>query len=159
MISNRLTWLLEKSKLITDLQSGFYKKRETIDHLVHLETFIREAFIKKEHLIAIFLTLKKPMAQHKYGIMRDLYNLGQRGRLPGFLSNSLFHRNFRVHIGSSLSDLHNQEEGIPQGNILTVTLFSIKINNKCLSPGIDRALYVGDFLICYRSKYIHILET
>jgi len=28
----------------------------------------------------------------------------------------------------------------------------------CLSPGVECSLYVDDFLICYRSKFIHIIE-
>ena len=43
---------------------------------------------------------------------------------------------------------------------LSVTLFSIKINNivKCLNPGVDCSLYVDDFLICYRSKHVRTIE-
>ena len=53
-----------------------------------------------------------------------------------------------------------QEMGVPQGSILSVTLFCLKINSivKALCPGVDCSLYVDDFLICYRSKYIHIIE-
>ena len=46
MINNRLTWYLETNGL-TNMQTGFQKKRGTIDHLIRLETFIREGFIKK----------------------------------------------------------------------------------------------------------------
>jgi len=50
--------------------------------------------------------------------------------------------------------------GVPQGSILSVTLFCLKVNSivKALCPGVDCSLYVDDFLICYRSKYIHIIE-
>jgi len=50
--------------------------------------------------------------------------------------------------------------GVPQGSILSVTLFNIKINSitKCLAPGVDCSLYVDDFLICYRSKHMHTIE-
>ena len=47
MINKRLTWYLETNNLITNLQTGFRKKRGTIDHLIRLETYIREAYIKK----------------------------------------------------------------------------------------------------------------
>ena len=50
---------------------------------------------------------------------------------------------------------------VPQGSILSVTLFGLKINSiiKAISPGgVDCSLYVDDFLICYRSKLIHIIE-
>ena len=50
-----------------------------------------------------------------------------------------------MRVGSTLSEAHNQE----QGSILSVTLFSLKINNivKCLNPGVDCSLYVDDFLL------------
>jgi len=50
--------------------------------------------------------------------------------------------------------------GVPQGSILSVTLFGLKINSivKAICPGVDCSLNVDDFLICYHSKYIHIIE-
>ena len=67
---------------------------------------------------------------------------------------------FKVRVGTTLSDLQGQEEGVPQGSILSVTPFSIKINNivKAVNPGFDCSLYVDDFLICYRSKHMHTIE-
>ena len=47
MINDRLTWFLESNDIISNFQSGFRHQRSTNDHLVRLETFIREAFIKK----------------------------------------------------------------------------------------------------------------
>jgi len=50
--------------------------------------------------------------------------------------------------------------GVLQGSILSVTLFGLNINSivKAISPGVECSLYVDDFLICYRSKHIHIIE-
>jgi len=50
--------------------------------------------------------------------------------------------------------------GLPHSSILSVTLFGLKINSivKAISPGVECSLYVDDFLICYRSKHIHIIE-
>ena len=161
MINNRLTWFLETNGLITDFQCGFRNKRGTMDHLVRLETFVREAFIKKEHLTAVFFDLEKAYdTTWKHGIIKDLHDLGLKGRLPNFIKNFLSNRQFNVRVGSTLSDLQDQEEGVPQGSILSVTLFSIKINNivKNLNPGVDCSLYVDDFIICYRSKHIHTIE-
>ena len=58
MVNDRLVWFLEKSKLIAAVQSGFHKQRGTLDHLVRFETFIREAFIKKEHVFSVFYDLE-----------------------------------------------------------------------------------------------------
>ena len=50
--------------------------------------------------------------------------------------------------------------GVPQGSILSVTLFSLKTNSiiKAVCPGDDYSVFVDDFLICYRSKDIHVIE-
>ena len=158
-INTRLIWFLENNGLITNFQCGFRSKRSTVDHFIRLETFVREAFIKKEHLTAVFFYLAYDTTW-KYGIMRDLSDIGLKGGLPHFIDNFLSNRNFKVRVGTNLSDFQGQEEGVPKGSILSVTLFSIKINNivKALNPGVDCSLYVDDFLICYRSKHMHTTE-
>lgn len=47
MINDRLMWYMQENKLITDLQCGFRKKRSTMNHLIHLELAIRDAFFSK----------------------------------------------------------------------------------------------------------------
>ena len=161
IINDRLTWFLEANNIITDYQSGFRLHPSTNDHLVRLETFIREAFIKKEHLVTIFFDLEKEYdTTWKYGIMKNIHDIGLKGRLPLFIQNFLNDREFKVKVGSTLSELHKQEQGVPQGSILSVTLSSIKINDilKNINPGVDCSLYVDDFLICYRSKNMHTIE-
>ena len=161
MINERLVWYLESNNLITEFQSGFRHQRSTQDHLVRFETFVREAFVKKEHLVSVFFDLEKAYdTTWKYGIMNDLHDFGLKGRLPNFIQNFLTDRQFQVRVGSTLSDFQDQEMGVPQGSILSVTLFSIKINSivKCLNPGVDCSLYVDDFLICYRSKNMNTIE-
>ena len=59
MINDRLVWFLESNYLISGTQAGFRKNYSTNDHLVRLESFIRGAFIKKEHCVAIFFDLEK----------------------------------------------------------------------------------------------------
>ena len=54
VINDRLVWFLESNNLISGNQVGFRKNYSTNDHLVRLESFIRDAFIKKEHCVAIF---------------------------------------------------------------------------------------------------------
>ena len=64
MINKRLTWFLESNKHISWFQSGFRSDRSTTDNLVRLETFIRDAFIKKEHVVVVFFIWKKLMIPH-----------------------------------------------------------------------------------------------
>ena len=97
----------------------------------------------------------------KHGILKDIHKIGLKGNLPKFISNFLSNRCFRVKVDSSFSDVYEQEQGVPQGSILSPTLFNIKINNiiKCLDDDVNCSLYVDDFLICYRSKDMKTIET
>ena len=96
----------------------------------------------------------------RYGILKDIHKLGLRGRLPKFIENFLADRAMQVGVGSSLSDYYDQEQDVPQGGVLSTTLFSIKINDivKCLGNLTDCSLYVDDFCICYRSKSMATIE-
>ena len=161
MINDRLVWFLENNKILTDIQCGFRKRKSTIDHLVRLESFIRDAFLNKQEVVSIFFDLEKAYdTTWKYGILKDLHEAGLRGRMPVFISKFLDNRNFRVRLGSTLSDPFEQEMGVPQGSILSVTLFSLKINSlaKVLSKDVEGSLYVDDFLMSYRAKTTRTCE-
>jgi len=138
------------------MQSGFYKQRSTTDNLVRLKHLYRNSMQWPS-----FFDLEKAYdTTWKHGIMKDLFDAGLRGRLPMFIQGFLMNRQFQVRLGSHMSNIFKQEMGVPQGSILSVTLFALKINYivKSLSPGVECSLYVDDFLICYRSKFVHIIE-
>ena len=113
---------------------------------------------KNQHLVAVFFDLQKAYdTTWKCGILQDLYDMGLRGNLPIFIGKFLSDRTFQVHLGTILSDkIFHQEEGVPQGAILSTTLFNVKINNivKQVDPGVECSLYVDDFVIMYKSTTI-----
>ena len=57
VMNNRLLWVLESKGLLASEQCGFRKNRSTADHLVRFDSYIRNAFAKKEHVLAIFFDL------------------------------------------------------------------------------------------------------
>ena len=161
MVNKRLVWPIESNKLFTNFQCSFRRRRSTMDHVVRLETSIREAIIQKQHLISIFFDLEKAYEiTWRYGILNDLHKIGLKGILPNFIKAFLSDRKFCVRIGSILSNIQNQEEGVPQGSILSVTLYDVKINSvtNCLNPGVDKYLFVDDFCITSTSRYICTAE-
>ena len=124
MINTQLVWYSESNNLISPVQSGFRSERSTNDNLIRLESFIRDAFIKKEHVVAVFFDLEKAYdTTWRYGILRDLHELGLKGRLPVFIKSFLADRCMQVPVGSTLS-----------------------------VPKTEGSLYIDDFCICYRSK-------
>ena len=81
MVNSRLTWYPYRHILITEFQSGFRRRRSTVDNLVTLETSIRDAF--GPHLFYYDTTWK-------HGILLDLFKTGLRGRLPMFSCDSFY---------------------------------------------------------------------
>ena len=69
-------------------------------------------------------------------------------------------KTFQNHLGTILSDVFHQEEGVPQGAILSTTLFNVKINDivKLVDPGVECSLYVDDFVIMYKSPTIDAIQ-
>ena len=171
-IANTLGAAIEKSSSSNNYSKEFQSikarkekqraNRSTVDHLVRLETFIRDAFIQNQHLVAVFCDLQKAYdTTWKCGILQHLYDMGLRGNLPIFIGKFLSDRTFQVHLGTILSDkIFNQEEGVPQGAILSTTLFNVKINNivKQVDPGVQCSLYVDDFVIMYKSPTIDAIQ-
>ena len=123
MVNECLVWYLEKNGLLAKQQCGYRANRSTVDHLIRLETFIRDAFIQNQHLVPVFFDLQKSYdTTWKHGIQQDLHDMGLPGNLPIFIGNFLTDRTFQIHLGTILSDVFYQEEGVPQGAILSTTI-------------------------------------
>ncbi|GBL85216.1 RNA-directed DNA polymerase from mobile element jockey [Araneus ventricosus] len=150
MVNECLVYILQKKNILSEFQSGFRYRRSPQDDVLQLETAIRDAFVSKKHLVSIFFDMDKAYDRTwRHGILKDLFNIGLRFNLPIFIKNFLLTRTFRVRVGDVLSDEFYQREGVPQGSVLSVTLFIIKINDiiKQLSPYVHGSLYVDDFQI------------
>ena len=161
MVNSRLMWFLESEGALSPLQCGFRSNHSTLDHLVRFESFIRNAFVNKEHVLVIFFDLEKAYdTTWKHGILSDLADLGVKGHLPEFIKGFLSNRLFRVRVGSTFSECYEQEMGVPQGSILSPLLFNIKINNiiKSVLQGNDSSLFVDDFALIVRGKSLARVE-
>ena len=64
-----------------------------------------------------------------------------------------------LYTGASLL-LFKWMIGVPQGAILSTTLFNVKLNDiiNCLDYKTDGSLYVDDLCICFRSKNMRTIE-
>ena len=161
MVNTRLVWYLEKNGFISRFQCGFRKDRSTTDHLLRLENYIRQAFKNGEQCVSVFFDLEKAYdTTWKYGILRDLHESGIRGHMASFIQGFLDNRKFQVRVGNTYSTMKELEMGVPQGSILSVTLFVLKINKlaEIIDDDVLRSLFVDDFQICYRSMTMNLVE-
>ncbi|GBL94579.1 putative RNA-directed DNA polymerase from transposon X-element [Araneus ventricosus] len=165
MVNARLAsmpvYVLETSNFLPIQQSGFRKKRSTIDNAVYLETQVRNAFLRRTHLVSVFFDIEKAYDRTwRYGILKTLANFGFCGNLPIFIQNFLLLRSFKVRIGCTLSDSFIQSEGVPQGSVLSVTLFILHISNILLNlpQSVQGTLYVDDLQISCQGSSMHLIE-
>ena len=66
-----------------------------------------------------------------------------------FVKNFLSDRYLKVRVGSEFSSPYLQEEGMPQGSVLSVTLFAVAINGlmEHIPAGVQGSLFVDDFAV------------
>ena len=161
MVNNRLVWFLERKGIISSSQCGFRRMRSCTDVLIRLEDSICRAFASKKHHITVFFDLEKAYdTAWRYGILKVLHNIGLRGELPLFIKAFLENRYFRVRIGNTLSDLKIQEEGVPQGSVLSVTLFALAINGiaSVIPHDVMFTLFVDDLSLSFAAAKMSVAE-
>lgn len=150
MVNQRLVWYLETNKILNNNQAGFRKGRSTIDNVLQLTTEVKKTFKKRHNLIALFFDLKKAYdtAWRKY-ILTTLQEHGLDGHILYYVKNFLQEREYKVRANGHLSKKMTQENGVPQGEILSVTLFLMAINKitKNISPTVKTCLFADDLLI------------
>ena len=150
IVNCRLVRYLESKGLLPQHQFGFRRLHSTSDALLRVTNDILTSFTSRESTLAVFFDMEKAYDKTwRFGIIRELHGFGLRGRLLVYISNFLSRRSFRTKIGSVYSSWHIQEEGVPQGSVLSCTLFSVAINGilSVLPADVHGSLYVDDFMI------------
>ena len=70
-------------------------------------------------------------------------------------------RSFRVKVNNSFSDIKIQKNGVPQGSVLSPTIFIIMINDILENPpeGIKLSLYADDVAIWISSSSLQYCKN
>uniref|UniRef100_A0A1B0CYZ6 Uncharacterized protein n=1 Tax=Phlebotomus papatasi TaxID=29031 RepID=A0A1B0CYZ6_PHLPP len=128
---------------------------------IGLESEIQEAFARKEHLVAVFFDLKKAYDMTwPRGVIESVLNHGITGNMAYFINNFLQNRKIRVIMGNYTSNTFQLDNSVPQGSVLSVTLFLVYINEifKYLPSNVQGLLYADDLVIFHRSHNIDTCE-
>ena len=123
--NKRLVCYLEKEKKIDDRQFGFRKQRCTIDVISKITTKILNE-VRRKVKIVIFFNIKK--VYDKVNRDKTLENMGIQRRMLRFIRELISERWIEVRAVGSISQSKQTDMGIPQGGVLSVTLFLVAIN-------------------------------
>ncbi|XP_065073052.1 uncharacterized protein LOC135697366 [Ochlerotatus camptorhynchus] len=82
------------------------------------------------------------------GVLDQLIAWGLKGHVLKFIQNFLSHRTFQVVLGNCRSKIFDEETGVPQGSVIAVTLFLVRMN------GVFTRLPVGIFIFVYADDIV-----
>jgi len=129
MVKERLMWKIENDKLLSENQNGFRKGRSTSDNLLILERTISESFSRKKHTFVAFFDVKKAYDRVcRQLTLNQVQNWRIFGNMLAFMANFSKDRKFQVLNNGNISSSQIQENGVPQGSVLSVTCFLISMN-------------------------------
>lgn len=161
IINNRLTWYLEQGKLLDNAQCGFRKNRSSNDNIVSLESDVHEAFANNQKVLAVSLDVEKAYdITWKFRIIKTLHSWGVNGHILAFIKNFLKNRHFKVRTNNIQSETKFSENGIPQGSVLSTTLFLISINDvaKQVKNPVKISMFADDIMIYVKGKNLKTME-
>ena len=150
MVNKRLQNHLERNNLINPSQSGFRKNRSTEDQVALLAQEVENAFQMKMKTLAVFVDLTKAFDKvWKEGLLLKLLRKDIGGNMYKWIESYLFQRTARVRLDGHRSHLVKIKEGVPQGGVISPTLFIIFIDDIVdkLSRNISRALHADDLAV------------
>ena len=130
LVLERINKFLKDKKIIIVQQSGFKKHRQTKDNILFLIQKIQENFKRKKKVLSFFFDISQAFDKVWHaGIIYKLIELKFPLYIIKWLHFYLENRIFCVKVETSSSNFKSINCGVPQGAVLSPTLFSIYINN------------------------------
>ena len=145
LVNNRIVDHLEKCDLFSDFQYGFRSSRSTADLLTVVSDRIARAFNKSGATQAAALDISKAFSSVWHaGLLHKLQSYRIPGQIFGVISSFLSNRRLRVVLDGKSSQEYPVNAGVPQGSILSPTLFLLHINDLPDDILCDIAIYADD---------------
>ena len=130
LVHIRLYYYLKSQDLLSPFQYGFYKARSTIDQLLQLEHDIRVSIARKQVLLIVYIDFKGAFDRVPHiELLYKLAAMGITGHALGWLRNFLTGRMYSCFVQGAFSSHQPITSGVPQGSILSPTLFSVLLND------------------------------
>ncbi|KAI5754580.1 hypothetical protein M8J77_009716 [Diaphorina citri] len=151
MLSSRLNWFLENFNILSQYQAGFRKHRSTNEQVIRLSQEIKDAFNRKEMSVAVFVDFKAAYdGIWRCKLLEKLSNIGVRNRMFKWISEFINQRFCATRYSNSQSIFKQTHAGLPQGAVLSTTLFNVYVNDLLSTlekTGVKVAAFADDIVI------------
>lgn len=156
LILNRLKDICIDKNLIPNEQFGFRPKHSCVQQVHRITEHIYKGFhttAKSKDTGAIFFDVAKAFDKVWHnGLIYKLYQLNLPDRLVLIIKDYLTERSFCYRVEKSRSRPHPIAAGVPQGSVLSPTLFSLYVQDVPRTPYVELALYADDTALYYTSR-------
>lgn len=161
MVNRRLMNHLEVNGILNQQQYAFRKGKRTTHYLADLYETIAEAAERGEHCEIVTLDISKAYDRvwHRH-IMETVIDCDLGTNMNKFTNNFLQQRSARVSFSGVLSKLVHLENGVPQGSVLSVSLFLLAMNSvfKFAPKNVKVFLYADDIVFIASGKRVSYLR-
>ena len=155
LVNIRLKQYLFDHQILDQNQSGFRPGYSTLDAISRLENRIRINQVLNKITLTIFIDISQAFDSINHNaLLHKLHALGINGNLGCFIRNFLSNRFISVKNQGISSSLHHTPLGVPQGAVISPSLFNIYINDLLKNLNIqnldyskfadDLALWISD---------------
>ncbi|GFS37401.1 putative RNA-directed DNA polymerase from transposon BS [Trichonephila inaurata madagascariensis] len=164
MVLRRWTHHLHTNNLMPSEQFAFRKGHSTVDQILYFTQCVRDSQNHKptRHTMAAFLDVSKAFDRvWKYKLLSKCFGVFCiKGKALPWISNFLNHRNFCVNFHATFSDYYKTYQGIPQGCVLSPTLFSLFISGveKYVKPS-QMGLFADEVVLWCSDANISKMES
>lgn len=156
MANRRLSSILEDMELLDPRQHAFRKGKGTGSYFCELDDKLENVINDNHHCELALLDLAKAYDRTwTRNILTNLNTWGIEGHLFNFIQHFLSDRKFKVLIGRETSGLRIQENGVPQGSVLSVTLFLVAMQTifANIPSNVDALIYADDILLISKGPF------
>ena len=145
LVNSRIVDHLEECGLFSDFQYGFRSSRSTADLLTVVSDRIARAFNRSGATQAVALDISKASDRVWHaGLLHKRKSHGISGQIFGLIFSFLSNRWLRVVLDGKSSQEYPVNAGVPQGSILSPTLFLVYINDHPDDVICNIAIYADD---------------
>ena len=156
IINQRLLHHLETEQIIAPQQAGFRRFFSTEDQVTYLSQEIEDAFQEQKVVLAAWIDLQKAFDKvWKDGLLVKMQRCGITSQMHAWISSYLHNRKARVSVNGKKGKSFLLRHGVPQGGVLSPTLFLIFINDLIQDQptGVHAALYADDLVMWSKEEH------
>lgn len=145
LILNRLNRHVEVNEVIPHEQFGFKKGHSTIHQLVRIKQEIKRNFSHGKSTGMVLLDVEKAYdSVWQEAVVFKLHQSNCPLYLVKIISSFLSNRRFEVTLNGSTSTSHPIPFGVPQGSVLSPTLYNIFTSDTIMVDGVVYAFFADD---------------